>query len=725
MNDIAKRITTWVRRPAGARRVGWGAALTLGLAVGVALGPGFGGRPDATTGQVAPAPPFALAAGLTPYSTCDQLVGDLARRALPMVGPTGFDGGAGGFPIPATAADAAAPAAGAPAAPAPARPGAAPDLATTSMGASTSKTAEGTSFSSTNNRTRGVDEPDIAKTDGRLLVSVSSEGWLHTTDATDGAQLGALRVGVQGPYRLLLVGNRAVVFGGADDEPVAPTQVRPTAGSVTVVDLADRAAPRVERRLTMTADVVDARLLGDTVRLVTRASAPRLGWFSPPAWEPGAVDKATSANKRVLEATGADDWLPTFTVRDGAGRETGTGRLYACEQVSRPDKGDGFDQLGVLSFDPASTAGPEGAVAVVGSGDTAYATGTHVWVATTSGQGGPVQTFPPAGPLPMGGTGVARPCCFRESGGTTQVHLFDVEDPAATRYIATGDVDGQLLDQTALDEGTDGTLRVVTTTAGATGITTMRVEKGKTALAKVGYVGGLARGEQVQSVRFVGDTAYVVTFRQIDPLFVLDLTDPAAPRLRGELKVPGYSALLAEPEAGRLLGIGMAGDAKGRLLGVGAGLFDVSDADRPVRLDDLTLASGIRNAWSDSEVLRDPHAFAFWRPARLAFVPVSTQGRPAEAIAVRVERDALVRTYTLRHEGRTGRGDTAVQRTLVVGDRVLTVSERGVLRSSLASGADQSWAPFAADSTGACSGSRPAPGGAPCPPPLPTLRTSD
>ena len=87
MTDLANRITTWVRRRPGARRVGVPVALALGIAAGVALGPGFG------AGQPVTEPPLALTAALTPYSSCDQLVADLTRRALPMVGPTGFDGG--------------------------------------------------------------------------------------------------------------------------------------------------------------------------------------------------------------------------------------------------------------------------------------------------------------------------------------------------------------------------------------------------------------------------------------------------------------------------------------------------------------------------------------------------------------------------------------------------------------------------------------------------------
>ena len=134
-------------------------------------------------------------------------------------------------------------------------------------------------------------------------------------------------------------------------------------------------------------------------------------------------------------------------------------------------------------------------------------------------------------------------------------------------------------------------------------------------LVQLGQVGGLGRGEQIYAVRFVGDVGYVVTFRRTDPLFTIDLSDPAAPRLRGELELLGYSAYLHPLGDGRLLGIGQSATAEGRRTGAQATLFDVSDLDAPRVTSQVDLPSG----WSDVE--QDHHAFLWWSPAEPGGAP--------------------------------------------------------------------------------------------------------
>ena len=114
-------------------------------------------------------------------------------------------------------------------------------------------------------------------------------------------------------------------------------------------------------------------------------------------------------------------------------------------------------------------------------------------------------------------------------------------------------------------------------------------------LAKVGKVGGLGEGERIYSVRFIGPVGYVVTFRQVDPLYTLDLRDPAAPEVTGELKITGYSAYLHPAGDGRLIGVGQEASEKGRTLGTQVSLFDVSDpADAAPAVADVPEGLGLR-----------------------------------------------------------------------------------------------------------------------------------
>ena len=99
-------------------------------------------------------------------------------------------------------------------------------------------------------------------------------------------------------------------------------------------------------------------------------------------------------------------------------------------------------------------------------------------------------------------------------------------------------------------------------------------------LEKAGQVGGLGRGERIYAVRFIGDRGYVVTFRETDPLYTLDLADPARPRVTGELKILGYSAYLHPVGEHELLGVGQDATPEGMRLGTQVSLFDVSNPPR-------------------------------------------------------------------------------------------------------------------------------------------------
>src|ERR1019366_6349325 len=139
------------------------------------------------------------------------------------------------------------------------------------------------------------------------------------------------------------------------------------------------------------------------------------------------------------------------------------------------------------------------------------------------------------------------------------------------------------------------------------------------ALVPVGQVSGLGAGQQIYSVRFVADVGYVVTFRQVDPLYTVDLSDPSAPRVAGQLELEGYSSYLHPLGNGLLLGVGQDVGANNEPSGSELELFDVSDPSSPTRVQKMALGLG-----SSSQVLYDHHAFLFWPPKNLAVLPLAT-----------------------------------------------------------------------------------------------------
>jgi len=182
-------------------------------------------------------------------------------------------------------------------------------------------------------------------------------------------------------------------------------------------------------------------------------------------------------------------------------------------------------------------------------------------------------------------------------------------------------------------------------------------------------------------VRFVGDTGYVVTFRQIDPLYTLDLALPERPRVLGELKIPGYSAYLHPIGDDLLLGVGQDANEEGRPLGTQLSIFDVSDLRKPTRLHTRHLGQG----WSEAE--HDHHAFLFWPRTGLVMIPFEQN-----AVGFRVGRSRGIDPAGRVEHDRT----SPIRRSLVVRDGVLTVSDTGVKASSLATLAERGFVPFPA-----------------------------
>ncbi len=169
----------------------------------------------------------------------------------------------------------------------------------------------------------------------------------------------------------------------------------------------------------------------------------------------------------------------------------------------------------------------------------------------------------------------------------TQIYKFDIRN-YDIKYLGNGSVPGRALNQFSMDEH-NGYLRIATTSGNWGESLTNQVYVIDNAFQVVGKIEGIAKGETIKSVRFTGNTGYVVTFEQTDPLFVIDLSDPTAPVIKGELKIPGFSAYLHPVGDGLLLGVGADGDDNGQNGGMKVSLFDVSNPENPVECDKVTV----------------------------------------------------------------------------------------------------------------------------------------
>jgi uncharacterized secreted protein with C-terminal beta-propeller domain len=263
---------------------------------------------------------------------------------------------------------------------------------------------------------------------------------------------------------------------------------------------------------------------------------------------------------------------------------------------------------------------------------------------------------------------------------TTHLHAFAL-DGSRTTYVGSGHVDGSVRDRWSLDEH-DGRLRVAWTVDGSRRITDSNGESRPTtrngitifserdgALVPTGSIGGLGIDENIQSVRWFDDLAVLVTFRQMDPLYTIDLADQDHPREIGRLKIPGYSGYLHPIGDDLLLGLGVDATDEGRNLGAQAAVFDIGDLTDPRRVSHQ--AFGL---YSSMPALDDPREFT-WLPDRRTGLTTVTgwDGDHNRLVALRVSPTGALSA----HDVATDVGWNV--RTLPLDDgRVALVDEAGV-----------------------------------------------
>ena len=491
------------------------------------------------------------------------------------------------------------------------------------------------SFSETNVQVQGVDEADIVKTDGTYLYTITpSAQWsreatlniVRTWPVEQAALVSSTELseaGVYGisPTQLFLDGDHLLVIGSQFHEGVYGDSGSADASShhrwrhyqsgmttvrMLLFDVSNRAAPRLTRVEEVEGSYVAARKVSSMVYVVANAQPIYPSDTSTAA----AVDELMPLKRSLLGPTN----IATSTTADF--EPVGGG----CAAVGYVPSVRARSLIVVASLDMASYSVPMRTTVVTGRGANIYASSRSLYVAS--------------------------PASWR-NGGRTIVIRFSLNN-GAVAYAGIVPVPGYILNQWAMDEhrasaagggavlsGASGvTFRIVTTTTWSAGdaqashLYTYAVDVGSGAagatrgdgvgLTPLGSLSGLAPGERVYAVRFMGERLYVVTFRQVDPLFVIDLTVPAAPVLLGELKVPGYSDYLHPVNRTHLIGIGKDATDQGRVLGMKMALFDASNPTAPAESYSITLG----DRQTHSSALDDHRAFAYDAERRLLTLPV-------------------------------------------------------------------------------------------------------
>ncbi len=528
--------------------------------------------------------------------------------------------------------------------------------------------------SETNNQVQGVDELDTVKTDGNYIYTVNGSK-VVIVKAYPALDAGvASVVSVNGTVIGVFVnGDKLAIFGQPTQSYVEPYlglgmafSTRPYWGSsetsVWVYDIHDRARPELRTTISVEGSYIGSRMIGDFVYLIASQSIPYCV---------------------------QDFQLPTQLVNQ---RLT----VMPVQQIYHSDLADyGHTFTNVLGFDIIMDGeGSSFESFMLGTSGTIYVSSQDLYLTS------PIYNGEEA----------------------TVIHRI-VLDRDTIRYEATGQVPGTILNQFSMDEyggyfhvathsWSAPTVRALTINGSQPGAVTSTTTPEYTGpssgvyvltkdLAVIGRLEGLGQGENFHSARFIGDRAYLVTFKKTDPLFVIDLGDAASPKLLGELIVAGYSDYLQPYDENHLIGIGKDADDQGSFawyLGVKVALFDVTDPGNPLELGKYVIG----DRGTESPALYEHKAVLFDHDRNLLVIPVElAKLRPDAYVGERgtpVWQGAYVFTISPENGvvfrgGISHLGDEVpdytnqyrwVNRSLFIEDVLYTISQKMIKMNSLA-----------------------------------------
>ncbi len=482
--------------------------------------------------------------------------------------------------------------------------------------------------SDTNVQVQGVDEADLVKTDGEYLYVLRGKDLL-ILDARPAQQMQLVsRTELSNdqasyhPTAMYLNGDRLTVLTQRYDDADLPAggstdsyllYVKPRV-HVKTYNVSDRTQPVLERQTVLDGTYVDSRQIGDRLVFVLQnyfalpaprfipdstslpdddvssnvVTNPTISWYSRPGRYETQEEYLARVGDQILELA-----LPHYR-SSAPGSTEQRGLLSEATDIYRPLTTTNESLISVVVLDAnGAAAAPLDAVSVptIWAGEV-YASVQNIYV--------------------LG---------HNWSDNTTRIHKFHLSDESV-ELTAVGSVEGSLLNQFSIDEH-EGFLRIATTSGSwfSTGNNVYVLGQEGNALKVVGAVEDLAPGERIFAVRFLGDRGFVVTFRQIDPLFAIDFSDPTQPRLAGELHIPGFSNYLHPVGENHLLGIGRNADMTGRQQELQVSLFDVSNLAEPRLVERFTIDAGV---FAYSEATHDHHAVGYFSDTQTLAIPVST-----------------------------------------------------------------------------------------------------
>ncbi len=583
----------------------------------------------------------------------------------------------------------------------------------------TSAPSASTDYSQTNIQVEGVDEADIVKNDGKYIYVVSG----NSVVILDAYPAETAKIVSQLDFdgsvnNIFLNDDRLIVFEqdygyyyatgvktGTAEIGIAPRSYTQQS-FVKVYDISDRANPTLERNVSVDGYYYDSRMIGDYVYVIVNQAASYIDPLPMPRVLTDGVEKTVAASDiyyfpvpdtsyqytNILAINTQNDEavnMKTYLTGYSQNLYVSESNIFMVYQ-KRVSEVVIYDRIIDEAIVPSVPADIQVRInEVKSSSDTTYEKYQEISVILYDY----LKTLnPEEGANLMKMIGEKTEKVYQDAAKEmekTVIHKISISN-GNIEYKTNGEVPGQTLNQFSMDEYNDY-FRIATTTANWQTTSANHVYVLDSNLKIVGKLEDLAAGERIYSVRFMGDKAYMVTFRQIDPLFVIDLSNPTNPQVLGFLKIPGVSDYLHPYDETHVIGVGRDATDKGMIKGMKLSLFDVSDVSNPKEIS--TYFIGDRGTYS--EALNDHKAFLFSKEKNLLVIPVSVteKGQYNYWQGAYVFGLDLTNGFELKgkitHTNETGEDEyydyySQVRRSLYIDNVLYTISTRMVKANSLA-----------------------------------------
>lgn len=488
-------------------------------------------------------------------------------------------------------------------------------------------------YSRTNEQVEGVSEADCVKTDGQYLYSIG-ENKLSIIKAQNMQIISQMDYKDKGfrPSGLLLQENHLVVIGEAVTQMQEEFNYYDICymGNVVAIvyDISQKEAIVEKRKIELDGHFLDVRMIEDTVYLIANKYVylTEEKKNNPELLKPCYLDTTTSEEKQTVEF--AD--------------------IYYF-----PEEMEENNYLTIASFSVKDSR--EAKIdTYLGAGSNIYCSKENLYITRSRAEFNIIEQAK----VIMG---------FRDYTTYTEIYRFHLKNGKAV-YEAHGKVPGYVINQFAMDEK-NGYFRIATT-QGLEENQSNAIYILNQDLNRVGALENLAKGESIYAVRYQEDTAYMVTFEQVDPLFVIDLSNPYAPMVLGELKIPGFSNYLHPYDEKHIIGIGKDTQEKNgnvTTLGMKVSIFDVEEINNPKEMYTITIGEN----GTYSEALYNHKAVLFSKEKNLLAFPISIMEREQGKTKITLQ-GAIVYDISLENglieKGRIHCEEENIQRCLYIED---------------------------------------------------------